>query len=607
MTGRGGLGNPRGVRGTGKHGSEGVNGGGQWSDGLNPTRQRGFSVQKRIETPTLNDMKAKQGAIVSKFMTFMNRKDTAMIELYERNFYIRRPGWDSLANFVYSDLCPTDVLRQSVQDVQFHPVKMILFIKFRNEGAKNIVVDRLQSPTGVFWTEYGVHVKGHSLDANVKLIRILGVSPETTSEEIKSTFLEVGIGEVVDLRKGLLDPKRMPGVTNGTWLVRVRITDPNKVIPPYIIRRDEGELWSLNFDGRRFVCWKCGSSDHIGDKCRDQERTFEEVFGDDKGPDAPISWAAVVRGSSDFNDSFRTKRDEIAKKIQLSNKEKGRKEGLLTDSTPVVASVSSSATNELETKSTENVDDILGISLDNISLQSETETPEHEKVEKFLKQSSTGVKGVNGNEASEGLIERITSDEEKRMEIDIEGGCDMSVPSTTRVEGSDQNQGKDSKVSIDSIDPILLGPLPVDKSFERIFGLGATKLALQFESEGRGSICNISEKASEGDEVDGGLIPLDSSTPDKAKKRFRGDEVVTPDKSDNGVTSENFGNIESFALDSKKQKMGNSSTENLALEKGGLLNNDAGGISSSVSAENLQLGVTVSSDLNTDSVLKQGQ
>ena len=259
-------------------------------------------------------------------------------------FYIRRPGWDSLANFVYSDLCPTDVLRQSVQDVQFHPVKMILFIKFRNEGAKKIVVDRLQSPTGVFWTEYGVHVKGHSLDANVKLIRILGVSPETTSEEIKSTFLEVEIGEVVDLRKGLLDPKRMPGVTNGTWLVRVRITDPNKVIPPYIIRRDEGELWSLNFDGRRFVCWKCGSSDHIGDKCRDQERTFEEVFGDDKGPDAPISWAAVVRGSSDFNDSFRTKRDEIAKKIQLSNKEKGRKEGLLTDSTPVVASVSSSAT-----------------------------------------------------------------------------------------------------------------------------------------------------------------------------------------------------------------------------------------------------------------------
>ena len=47
---------------------------------------------------------------------------------------------------------------------------------------------------------------------------------------------------------------------------------------------------------------------------------------------------------------------------------------------------------ELETKSTENVDDILGNSLDDISVQSGTETPEHEKVEKFLKQSSRGLR-----------------------------------------------------------------------------------------------------------------------------------------------------------------------------------------------------------------------
>ena len=45
-------------------------------DGLNPSRQRGFNWQQRIETPTLNDMKARQGAVVSKFMTFNNRKKT---------------------------------------------------------------------------------------------------------------------------------------------------------------------------------------------------------------------------------------------------------------------------------------------------------------------------------------------------------------------------------------------------------------------------------------------------------------------------------------------------------------------------------------------------
>ena len=73
-----------------------------------------------------------------------------------------------------------------MQDVQFHPVKMILFIKFKNEGAKNVVVSRLQSPGGVHWTEYGVNVRGHSQDANVKLIRVLGVSPETTEDDIRA-------------------------------------------------------------------------------------------------------------------------------------------------------------------------------------------------------------------------------------------------------------------------------------------------------------------------------------------------------------------------------------------------------------------------------------
>ena len=75
---------------------------------LNPIRLKGFGYQRRIETPSLNDMRARQGAVVSKFMTFMNRKNTLMIELYERAFYNKKPGWDLLANFVYNDLCPTD-------------------------------------------------------------------------------------------------------------------------------------------------------------------------------------------------------------------------------------------------------------------------------------------------------------------------------------------------------------------------------------------------------------------------------------------------------------------------------------------------------------------
>ena len=81
--------------------------------GLNPNRIRGFGVRQpvggrgggRLETPTLNEMKAKQGAIVAKFMTFFRRKNTLVIEMYEKSFYKQKPTWDRIADFVYKDLC----------------------------------------------------------------------------------------------------------------------------------------------------------------------------------------------------------------------------------------------------------------------------------------------------------------------------------------------------------------------------------------------------------------------------------------------------------------------------------------------------------------------
>ena len=37
---------------------------------------------------------------------------------------------NKIADFVYKDLCNTAELRKEVKDVQFHPVKMLLFMKF---------------------------------------------------------------------------------------------------------------------------------------------------------------------------------------------------------------------------------------------------------------------------------------------------------------------------------------------------------------------------------------------------------------------------------------------------------------------------------------------
>ena len=236
-------------------------------------------------------------------MTFFQRKNSMVVEMYEASFYRRKPDWDKIAEFIYKYLCGIPELRKVVLDVQFLPVKMLLFIKCSEERWRDTLVAKVQSAEVLVWSEYGVKVKGYSLDAQVKFIRLLGVSPETVEEDIKKTFQELGIGEVIESKKGVLDSKRLPWVTNGTWALRVKILDSEKIIPSYIHRRDEGELWSLNFEGRVFCCWKCGNGNHIGDKCRDQTRTFEEVFNESVTDEDFVkpSWAAVVRSGQGEN------------------------------------------------------------------------------------------------------------------------------------------------------------------------------------------------------------------------------------------------------------------------------------------------------------------
>ena len=102
----------------------------------------------------------------------------------------------------------------------------------------------------------------------------------------------------------------------------MRITDPDKIIPSYIHRRDEGELWSLNFEGRVFCCWKCGSGSHIGDKCRDQTRTFEVIFGgvDSVGGECEKpTWAAVVRSGKAESDAQTSRVKEMERKVREEN------------------------------------------------------------------------------------------------------------------------------------------------------------------------------------------------------------------------------------------------------------------------------------------------
>ena len=78
----------------------------------------------RLETTTLKEMRAKQGAVVSKFLTFFQRKSTLVIELYSKCFYNSKPLWNRIADFIADSLCYRPELKEKIMDVQFHPVKM---------------------------------------------------------------------------------------------------------------------------------------------------------------------------------------------------------------------------------------------------------------------------------------------------------------------------------------------------------------------------------------------------------------------------------------------------------------------------------------------------
>ena len=533
----GGSGRSHGVSGGyGRENSEGQdNLGARKRDGsgLNPNRVRGFGMQQgsaRLETPSVNDLRAKQGAIVSKFMTFLQRKNSLVVELYESAFYQRKPNWDSLAEFIYKDLCDSAELRQNVKDVQFHPVKMLLFVKFQEEKFRDDVVKRLQSLQGVYWTEYGVNVRGHSLDSQVKFIRLLGVSPETTEEDIKKSFLDVGIGEIVDLKKGLLDQRRLPGVTNGTWSLRVKIFDPDKIIPSYIHRRDEGELWSLNFEGRIFCCWKCGSSSHIGDKCRDQARTFEEIFTGDPENETqftPPTWAAVVRSGSGETEVQKARREEIENKIKEDNRRRDREKRFMEEKKKAEEEEAEYQRMQAEQDRRKAIEDV------------EKKAKQLRELEREKQKKETEI--TNDTDQNSDAFE----DDQFLDEVALATPAHIEVPGDEQLHLDLAAGSRAMQVAVQHNSWLRnrAGGLPrtetlnitVDRSLETVFGPGATLLAIEYEGNHPNPGEGLAESETEfsSDSCSGGNLGTGrsdnfvSSTPKKTKsgrirKRKRG-------------------------------------------------------------------------------------
>ena len=71
-----------------------------------------------------------------------------------------------------------------------------------------------------------------------------------------------------------------------------------------------------------FCCWKCGSGSHIGDKCREQSRTFDEIFpesDDTSEVSVKPTWAAVVRSGNGDTEEHKRRVQAMEQRLKEEN------------------------------------------------------------------------------------------------------------------------------------------------------------------------------------------------------------------------------------------------------------------------------------------------
>ena len=153
--------------------------------------------------------------------------------------------------------------------------------------------------TGVEWPAFEAKVHGWAMDKPVIVVRLHGVSPESTKQEIEAVMAQYG--DVLDMDIGYISKKVLPGVTNGTWTVKM-IMKEGKTLPSFVFMKEEGEVWQVTHENQVNVCWKCGQSGHVGARCSQPTLTFDaldEVQAvteeDVGGIGGARSWAHVVK------------------------------------------------------------------------------------------------------------------------------------------------------------------------------------------------------------------------------------------------------------------------------------------------------------------------
>ena len=236
----------------GKGGGRGFKGGGGGREGAGGSGGEGGGGNSRTPNHHQQNIRDKREEIKN-FLGFYKRTDSVCIDLYQPEFFRRKPTWEEMAVFVSQQLCLSAPLKVALKDIQLHPVKKHLFLKFRDTFSRDQVAAKLKA--GVEWPAFEAKVHGWAMDKPVIVVRLHGVSPESVKQDIEDVMSHYGEGLDVDI--GFISKKLLPGVTNGTWTVKMILRE-GKVLPSFVFMKDEGEVWQVTHENQANVCWKCG-------------------------------------------------------------------------------------------------------------------------------------------------------------------------------------------------------------------------------------------------------------------------------------------------------------------------------------------------------------
>ena len=121
----------------------GRGGGKRWGKGGSDSRGGGGNIPHNQHWQPTNARDKREE--IKNFLGFYKRKDSVCIDLYQPEFYRKKPTWEEMALFVSQQFCLSAESRASLQDIQLHPVKKHLFIKFRNTINRDLVAEKTEN------------------------------------------------------------------------------------------------------------------------------------------------------------------------------------------------------------------------------------------------------------------------------------------------------------------------------------------------------------------------------------------------------------------------------------------------------------------------------